>query len=43
VKNQAEAREFLKLVGVPFRSVDEEKKARVRKKKEKKAKPAAAV
>jgi large subunit ribosomal protein L5 len=40
VRNQAEAREFLKLVGVPFRSVDEEKKARTRKKKEKKAKPA---
>jgi large subunit ribosomal protein L5 len=41
VKNRDEAREFLKIIGVPFRSVDEEKKARTRKKKEKKAKPAA--
>jgi len=41
IKNQGEAREFLKIVGVPFRSVDEEKKARTRKKKEKRSKPTA--
>jgi large subunit ribosomal protein L5 len=37
VKGQDEAREFLKIIGVPFRSVDEEKKVRARKKKEKRA------
>lgn len=41
VKNRDEAREYLKAIGVPFRSVDEEKKVRARKKKEKKAKPTA--
>jgi large subunit ribosomal protein L5 len=41
VKGQDEAREFLKIVGVPFRTVDEEKKIRARKKKEKRSKPAA--